>query len=313
MAPAVGLGYFWLLAGQHLATLPNYTTTMWPLITGYTEAMAIDGNKLDLFFSALAAVVLIYISALEKVNLRSKSYLLSILLLFLFLSFKAGFVRHDGHALLSIMFILLSTFAMPFALSSKRILLAIVMSLICFVVINHNYNYYPLSAKSIGDNLKHTYRGAYRGMLSKLAQPSRLDKNFVNAIGDLKRLAGIPFMPGTADVYPIDQTFLIASGYKWSPRPTLLSYASYTPSLSEINEEHLRSPRAPDTIFFNIGTIDGRLPPMDDGLSWPTLLLNYAPLKFEDGFLVLHKKKINSIQPKLAGVTRFALFHFGDE
>jgi hypothetical protein len=54
------------------------------------------------------------------------------------------------------------------------------------------------------------------------------------------------------------------------------SYAVFTPELAELNLQHLQGPNAPDNILFGVEPIDGRLPSLEDGLSWPALIDDYS-------------------------------------
>ena len=75
-----------------------------------------------------------------------------------------------------------------------------------------------------------------------------------------------PDEPGRYDVYPIDQTPLLASGLPWTPRPVVQSHSAYTPMLADMNAAHLAGP---DHILLNIGSLDDRYPTLDDGPRWP--------------------------------------------
>jgi hypothetical protein len=72
-------------------------------------------------------------------------------------------------------------------------------------------------------------------------------------------------------------SILLSNGLRYQPRPVIQSYTAYTASLAELNAAHLRGPRAPDWIVFDITPIDVRYPSLDDNLSWPELLARYAP------------------------------------
>ena len=98
------------------------------------------------------------------------------------------------------------------------------------------------------------------------------------------------FRSGTTDIYPFDQSYLLASDNKWSPRPVFQSYSAYTPKLADMNRLHLVGPASPDNIVFSVQPIDQRLPPLDDGLSWPVLMGLYKPVRYQDGYVYLEKR-----------------------
>jgi hypothetical protein len=61
--------------------------------------------------------------------------------------------------------------------------------------------------------------------------------------------------------------------------------------LARLNEQHLRDNNAPDNILFNIQPIDGRLPSLEDGLSWPALFDNYTVTSLDNNLAYLRKKQ----------------------
>ena len=83
----------------------------------------------------------------------------------------------------------------------------------------------------------------------------------------------------------------MASNNQWNPRPVIQSYSVYTTKLAKINEQHLRGEHAPDNVLFRVQPIDGRLPSLEDGLSWPALFDNYTVTRLNNNLAYLHKKQ----------------------
>ena len=96
-------------------------------------------------------------------------------------------------------------------------------------------------------------------------------------------------MPGTVDIYPWDQAYVIANGLDYRPRPLFQSYSVYTPTLIKKNCDFLYSDRAPETILFSIKEIDNRLPAMMEGASWLDIMKLYDVVGVRDEFLRLQK------------------------
>jgi hypothetical protein len=90
----------------------------------------------------------------------------------------------------------------------------------------------------------------------------------------------LPTLEGTIDIYSERQACLLASGSRWHPRPAFQSYASYTERLQAANAGHVRGPGAPDHIWFRIEPLNDRLPALDDGHSWKTLINDYSLATF---------------------------------
>jgi hypothetical protein len=57
-----------------------------------------------------------------------------------------------------------------------------------------------------------------------------------------------------------------------------------------LNADHLLGANAPQNIVFRVEPIDDRLPALEDGLSWPVLIQNYAISGADNFFLYLKKR-----------------------
>jgi hypothetical protein len=62
----------------------------------------------------------------------------------------------------------------------------------------------------------------------------------------------------------------------------------------------LRGKNAPDHILFDVAPIDGMYPSLEDGISWPALLDNYAVVKTDNEFAYLDRKTILETQSRFA-------------
>jgi hypothetical protein len=123
-----------------------------------------------------------------------------------------------------------------------------------------------------------------------------LRTGFESDLNAIHKTVPIPRFDGTVDIYSFQQSSLLASDNRWSPRPTPQSYAAYNPTLARLNDEHLKSRNRPDNILFRVEPIDGRLPSLEDGLSWPTLFNLYYPIRLENELLYLRKRGSSSPQ-----------------
>jgi hypothetical protein len=107
---------------------------------------------------------------------------------------------------------------------------------------------------------------------------------------DFRNEFPLPPIQGSMDVYPWNQATVLAHGLNYRPRPVIQSYSAQTRELAELNAEFLRGDRAPETIFFEVKTIDDRLPSSDDGLSWPELLTRYEVMERAGNFVRLQRR-----------------------
>lgn len=299
ITPIVSMFFFWIASGQPAANLPSYFSSTAPIISGYTDAMAIDGDigEVVLYLVASAILLLAICIQTQTTNI-SKIFLFCIYFVFLFLSFKGGFVRHDGHATISGSSIWIAASLLPFVLNARSALLAISFAIISwFYIYSHHIK---TSANDIVDNFKSTYSSGWYGIKNRIENKDWPKSEFDTEVYNIKKQASFPVLQGTTDIYSYSQSYLISSGNTWSPRPILQSYSAYTPALAEINRKHLLGNHAPDNIIFRVEPIDGKIPSIEDGASWPILILNYRPIRMKNGFLFLRREEnISGIEEPL--------------
>ncbi|MFA6036677.1 MAG: hypothetical protein WC748_00990 [Legionellales bacterium] len=296
LGPCVAAIFFWLVSGQPLLGLPYYFLNMLPISSGYTEAMSLQGNVKETMAYLIAVTGILYIIITTKnVPWRSRLFLFLAYFVFLFLSFKAGFVRHDGHAMAAAMAILMATLFLSLSLQHKHLVMIFLLSGCAWAMIDKRY--VQSSTLSVYNNIKNNYKNIGHGLATRFLDENAYQDRYTESLNVIKKQFPIPSMQGTADIYSYQQAYLLASENTWSPRPIFQSYSAYTPKLAQLNEAHLTSERAPDNILFRVETIDQRLPSLDDGLSWPTIINNYEPNKFENNYVYLTKKAADNTTP----------------
>ncbi|MBP2194650.1 hypothetical protein [Pantoea cypripedii] len=282
----VSMVFFWALSGQPLTGLANYFIGLTPIVSGYTEAMAIDGPKREYIMYLVATVALVGCLLRDtRGSFYDKSVVAFVFLGILFLALKAGFVRHDSHANISGAMLLLGALLAGTLLSTRSAIPLLVVCLLVWGYIDFSYTKNPVG--SIVTNAKNTFSGAWNGLKQRIFSPQALTDDFNDRINQLKKLGAIPKLEGTVDIYSYDQSYLLASGNKWNPRPVLQSYSVYTPKLAELNKMHLLGDNRPDNVIFGVQPIDRRLPSLEDGASWPVLLSSYEPTTFTGDYLYL--------------------------
>ena len=285
--PLGALPLFWIASGSSLSNLPDYFISIGDIISGYTEAMASESNREILIYPffciSLAGVIFLQ----KKIALFSKIFLLGLFGIFLFTAFKAGFVRHDGHAIAAAIALLIASVLLPCIIDSPRVVIIFLFGLVGSTIIESHY----INLLEAYRNIPSTYSSAWQGITNRTHHSNSFNADFERAVLSLKEKAGFPLLAGTTDIYSYDQSYLIASGNCWNPRPIFQSYSAYTPPLAEKNREHLSGDHAPDNIFFKIEPIDGRIPSMEDGASWPALLTGYKPKQWIHEFLLLKKRE----------------------
>ncbi len=293
------------LSGQPLSKIGPFFLGILEISTGYSSAMQVTGPSSHILIFLGFAVTLVWLILVhlfrKKINWKDSIVFLS-LIIFLFLSFKQGFVRHGrGHAITAGASILVTTslLAMYFdvkkTLKSLRVisLVAIPLSLgFCLYIFSFYIDKYP--QKLLKDKLINQPVIALQRTKKLLFENGPVDLKKMRSRA-LKKIAikyPLPDLEGSVDIFPWDQTILLANNLDYNPRPIFQSYSVYTPKLIKKNIEHLNSPRAADYLLFDIKTIDGRYPSLDDGALWPTIWRNYDPVGHSSGFLVLERRSL---------------------
>ena len=291
--PLISIMFFWTLSGQSLIGLADYFVGLLPIISGYTEAMAINGDPIEYILYVLATATLVGIILIKaQGSAYDKLVIVLIFLCILFLSFKAGFVRHDGHVIISLTMILFAVILAGTLLSARGSLALFFACSVAWVYIDAAH--VNTSTHRIKENIKNTYSNAWTGLMQRIKDPEALAKAFEARVNELNKRGVIPKLKGSVDIYSYDQSYLIASGNSWNPRPIFQSYSAYTSKLVELNKMHLVAENRPDNVIFKVQPIDGRLPSIEDGASWPVLLSNYEPVSFMHGNLFLKSRNVFS-------------------
>jgi hypothetical protein len=285
-SPIASMLIFWIGSGQSIINLPHFFITSLSLATGFTKAMANEGNNNEVILYLVATTLILCTVAWQKAfSIYSRVFLFSLFFVFLFLSFKTGFTRHYGHAFISGTSILIAGLLLPYFFNSRIIIPIIAVSTYAASYIDSHYTKISLS-----NNILSTSSSAWHGFKNRIKDRNWLNQNFALTMQVLRAQASFPELHGGTDVYSYNQAYLIASKIRWSPRPIFQSYSVFTPELAQKNKEHLLSKNRPDNVIFRVEPIDGRIPSLEDGVSWPVLLQNYQPMQLTNNFLYLHKK-----------------------
>lgn len=290
--PFMSLMLFWVVVQQPLLGLLEYFINLSAIISGYTEAMSVFGNKWEIILYILTSALFIYYIATNKYSpTKNTIYLVVIFSFFLFSIFKAGFVRHDGHAIIATTCMVITSILIAAISLRKSLIIVFTLSLLTFSISYRLYINVP--AANLYYRTIDNYVKFWNGLHLRLTQPHKLEEIFYESLKNLQQQFFIPKLEGTTDIYSYDQSFLLASDNTWSPRPIFQSYSAYTKKLAALNAKHIQHQNSPDNILFRIQPIDQRLPALEDGLSWPVLINNYHPTNFANDTIFFKKRKKN--------------------
>lgn len=303
--PAIFLGLClagWKLCGQHWGNIPAYLANSWEVSQGYQDAMGSSCPPIQLYLgltvSALLVAYLLVNWATQPDRVRSLALLLGAAA-YLFLNWKHGFIRADGHQVGFYFAALALIVGAPLFLEDTARLRWVKTTLLVTSGL--------LSVLS----LELVLPGLTRGALSALQD--RVDRNISFALGvshtrglydahltTEKAALDLPktrakVKTATLDVLGYEQAVALFNGFNYQPRPVFQGYSAYTPYLSHANYDYYVSSRAPEYVLFKLQSIDYRLATMDDPHVLRLLIQRYTYLFSEQGF-TLWKRKPGSFE-----------------
>ena len=290
----VSLLVLWVAIGEPLSALDDYALNSARVVSGYSVGQATEDPSRTWEYSA-ALIVTVAVTAgmwlgTAALPLRARLGALALWAVLAFLSFKAGFVRHDAHSQQFFAATLLALPAFPWPRERRLVgLLVFALALTAFI---------GVSGQRLRDMLTPIDRGRTALTdLRLLVEPSR-----ARAIRDSGRVAvqqGEALDPSllallqghTVHVLPTEAAVPWAFSLPWRPLPIMQGYQAYTPALDHLNATALTGPRAPERVLLNrLGGLDGRYTPWDEPETTRTLLCRYRPLRDSGDWLVLRPR-----------------------
>lgn len=290
----------WMSDGQKIENLLPWMRGSFEIASGYTEAMTIFPKVRVLTICAVAGVMfLASLWLIIRTALLSFSSL-GILLVttgYVFLSWKHGFVRADGHVIFFIFFlpmaftILLSeTYQNGLNRKVQLSLATIFMGVV--ILCNWAADFQDpgiMLTKLI--NWPRFMVGNSRLILNSVT--GNWDKCF-EALQANRQQGRVPDLPvaravvgkDSIDVVNYRQSAALANSLNYRPRPVIQGYSAYTPYLQDMNLSFYRSGKRPQYLLFKMETIDNRFPTLDDATLLPYILSNYRPVAKDGEFLV---------------------------
>jgi hypothetical protein len=275
----------WILCGQQVTDLPRYFLAQPDIVWGYTDAMSLAGPREEVWVFLAVAALLVW--AVWTAAGRAGWRTILATAAFLFLCFKAGFVRHDAHALIAASALLVVGSVAVLLWPSVPRVVGFAVALAGWAAIAGSYE--PARPLEVASRFTGAVSKSIDGVQIRVFHGDWLPAWFQTANQGISRRQPLPVTSGTADLYLAELSVLLANGANWSPRPVLQSYSAYTAGLATLNEEHVRLAGA-DRVYFGPGSVDDRHPALDDGSSWPVLLANYDPVGFAGPYAVLDRR-----------------------
>jgi len=331
LAIAVAIGIplmIWTASGQSIMNLLHYFFgPNLSIVLGYSSAMATDDPaaawQIPAFWiGAISIIALIWRAVHFRLKNKFSAALISSASLFLFwTTFKAGMVRHDGHA--SIAGLSMASFAVLtiiFSIKTKAdvaIYISAAGPLVLGLGITSQY-FSPIRSY-LDEWLKKKLQNAY--LFAKILPSTRArqklqdirQEGFDDIKKDAEDLSLIPKDEST-DSMPWDITDIPANGLRYRPRPIIQSYSAYTPSLQELNRNHFLGKQAPMYLALHAQSIDGRNPPDLDYPSLEAISSKYQIIgNSSKGSLILKHNSANKALARILKWREARLELLGDE
>jgi len=287
----VFVSILWIITSQHIINLPVYLLNGYRISSGYSDAMAVNGPEWQIYVGLIgvvfAIILFIYIS------LKRKDELFIFILLsmgLLFLAFKHGFVRHDGHvygffAVYSIFFVCAYIICKNDTCPKVRVF-SVLLSILFVACI---YNGFPSIMEDNVIQKIPAYELSW-SLISNQTYQTQVSDNAKNNIKHDYPLDNktIQYLNGkTVDIFPWDIALVWAYDFNWSPRPIFQSYSAYTPHLDDLNAQHFSKGDAPQAVLYSYKSIDGRYPIFDEPHTFANILHNYTFVNKSGEFILL--------------------------
>ena len=287
----------WILCGQNPLHLPAYLRNSWEISSGYQDAMGAPCPTIQLYHGlGVAALLVISLAAsvFAATDRRRASALALGTAAYLFLNWKHGFVRADGHQLLFYMAALVAIVAAPFAseqLARGRWLRLLVLVAAAGLALRGAELVIPGTLPDAASSLV----ARMRRNLTAALHPAVTRADFDRTLASVRQELDLPLTravtkSGTVDILGYEQSLALFNNLPYAPRPVFQSYSAYTPHLAQLNERHYLSPAAPEFVLLKLYPINNQLATMEDPLVLRLFAHGYNYLYTEHGFTVWQRK-----------------------
>lgn len=274
-AAAAGFLIGWKSYGGTLGGIGPYLATAWQVSSGYSSAMSLVPK--DWWIGVLSFTVWVALLALWIVVQRNRRNVMSSagLVFPLFVVWKHGMVRQDGHVSVLVAFglfvmtiLLVDTVAASRWWTSLLVVGVATVPLLFTSVNQYTGGIYALAAvktwgraslelpiRGVRELLQLRHFETYRQALARASDDALRKKVLPHSI---RAVIG----DASVDVYPWEISYVPANRLTWLNRPFPASFSTYTPALDNLNAAFFESRRKPEYILWHtdvgVNSIDGR-------------------------------------------------------
>lgn len=274
----VGAGVAFL-SSLLLALSPScraFTIASLQISSGYSSAMSVEGDPL---FVVLALCCAVLLGLLVVANLQVVTLPVAIALaVAIFVSFKEGFVREDGHVIGYFLAAFLVAGAVARFSAGRRLfaigLTCVLLLLFALNVVAGRFGYPDLAATPF--SLETLSQEASGVAAAVSARPSDVARAFADNLASDRLPDAVRLEIGTqtAEALPSETSAIAANDLRWDPEPVFQTYQVDTQALDDLNASHLEQHGAA-RILYAWDAIDGRYPFWDQPAAHEILLCRY--------------------------------------
>lgn len=286
----------WIMTGQEISLLPQFILNSLDVASKYANAMALStsGTLIKILFFVLAAALFLkkVIEYYRYVINISTVFVCSAAMFFLFVVFKAGYVRNDYHEVVSVCCMaacLLSSFLIIRYTGWEKAVLSLIMGALSIGLVRDyckNESFDHRVSKCLGSGALDA--GTFL-LKNRLVDLQNIEQK--KALKEMCKYKNI-IKRSSVDLFPWGGAAeLILADFNYQPRPIFESYSAYSKKLSEINEAHILSAKSPEYILLKIQSIDNRFPTLDDSLYLNQIITGYKPNPLNGEYALMSKTK----------------------
>lgn len=281
----------WVLCRQNPLNLPAYFYNSWEISQGYQETMGIPTPPyaLGVGLTCLALLGVYTVLFVRGLADRTRAAATTLALgAYIFLNWKHGFVRSDGHMIGFYFAVLVPATAYPALLDDslrfRRVQNFMLTILVICAVLGIGVAIPDLLRGVLSNAQERVYGNVTRlfaptALRSKYQAELEAERSYFD-LGATRKVVG----NATLDVLGYEQAVAIYNQFNYHPRPVLQSYSAYRPYLSQLNAKFYASRRAPEYVLLKLHTIDRRLLTFDDSEVLSLLVHRYEYVHTEKSY-----------------------------
>ena len=287
----------WMLCRQNPLNLPAYLFDSWDFSQGYQASMGIPTPPAPFWEGVTVLAALIVYATLywrlhsDKVRALAFAVVLGA---FIYLNWKHGFVRSDGHMIGFFICALVPITGFPVLMEDPprlrwlQRLLLVPAGILCVAGIHD-------ALPGVVEGSAAQLQGHIWSRITEVWHWTSYRRSYDDRLREQKAQLDLPQVRATVgratvDMLGFEQAAVLFNGFNYHPRPVFQSYAAFTPRLSRLNAEFYASAQAPDYALLKIQTIDDRLPAFDDSLLLNLFVHEYDYMLSEKGWQLWRRR-----------------------